>query len=219
MTGDGGGRQSRRPDVLDSVPGARPAIDPAAIEELRSGIADIRRDLAARAEPPTRAVEAVLEDAVRRLVEARPPDAGTGEAAAIASRADGMETAAARMEAATARMEAAAVRMEAAAGRTENGLKADLKGTAELLAGDPSGIRTATSEINSAAARIEEGLEKLKNAALIDIRWLDDKLDAVKEQMGALKFGWRAFLSPWTAIVLALGMLIESQTHLLDRWL
>ena len=107
MTGDESGRRTRRPDVLGSLPGAGRAIDPAVLEEILSGIADSLRKMdadvaalkAGRAEPVTEALGAAVEDAVKKIVAARPADAGTGEAAAIASRADGMETAAARMEA------------------------------------------------------------------------------------------------------------------------
>ena len=221
MTGDESGRRTRRPDVLGSLPGAGPAIDPAVLEEIRSGIADILRKMDAvaaalpdgRAEPVTEALEAAVEDAVKKIVAARPPDAGTGEAAAIASRADGMETAAARME-------AGAARMEAAAERTENRLEADLKGTAELLAGDPWEIGSKTAGIESAAARIEEGLKKWSNDCTgIDIRLLSGKLDDIERRMRALRFGWRAFLSPWMYLVLVLGMLIESRILVFSRWL
>ena len=204
MTGDESGRRTRRPDVLGSLPGAGPAIDPAVIEEIRSGIADIRREMDAvaaalpdgRAEPVTEALEAAVEDAVKKIVAARPPDAGTGEAATIASRADGMETAAARME--------------AAAERTENRLEADLKGTAELLAGDPW-------EIGSKTVGIEERLKKMSNTAEINIGFLNRRLDDIKEDMRALRFGWRAFLSPWVVFVLVLGMAIESQCRRLSK--
>ena len=208
MTGDESGRRTRRPDVLGSLPGAGPAIDPAVIEEIRSGIADIRREMDAEAA----ALKAAVEDAVKKIVAARPPDAGTGEAAAIASRADGMETAAARME-------AGAARMEAAAERTENRLEADLKGTAELLAGDPWEIGSKTAGIESAAARIEEGLGKWSTTTGIDIRSLSGKLDDIERRMRALRFGWRAFLSPWMYLVLVLGMLIESRILVFYRWL
>ena len=213
MTSDESGKRTHRPDVLGSLPGAGPAIDPAVIEEIRSGTADILRKMDAeaaalpdgRAEPVTEALEAAVEDAVKKIVAARPPDAGTGEAAAFASRADGMETAAARME-------AGAARMEAAAERTENRLEADLKGTAELLAGDPW-------EIGSKTVGIEERLKKMSNTAEINIGFLNRRLDDIKEHMRGLRFGWRAFLSLWVVFVLVLGMAIESQTHLFDRWL
>ena len=41
MTGDESGRRTRRPDVLGSRPGAGRASDPAVLEEILSGIADI----------------------------------------------------------------------------------------------------------------------------------------------------------------------------------
>jgi len=213
MTGDESGRRTRPPDVLGPLPGAGPASDPAALDEIRTGIADIRRKMDAlaaadgRARPAAEALEAAVEDAVKRIVEARPPDAGAGEAAAIASRADGMETPAARME-------AGAARMEAAAERTENRLEADLERTAELLGGDPW-------EIGPKTAAIEKRLEMMSNIARGNAVSLSRQLDDVKKHLGALKFGWRAFLLPGGVLLLVLvvGMLIESQTHLFDSWL
>jgi len=118
------------------------------------------------------------------------------------------------MEAAAARTEAGAARMEAAAERTENRLEADLERTAELLGGDPW-------EIGPKTAAIEKRLEMMSNIARGNAVSLSRQLDDVKKHLGALKFGWRAFLLPGGVLLLVLvvGMLIESQTHLFDSWL
>ena len=72
-------------------------------------------------------------------------------------------------------------------------------------------------QIESAVDRIEEGLGKWSTTTAIDIRLLSGKLDAIERRMRALRFGWRAFLSPWMYFVLVLGMLIESRVLLLYR--
>ncbi len=210
MTGDESGRRTRPPDVLGSLPGAGPASDPAVLDEIWTGIADIRRKMDAlaadgRARPAAEALEAAVEDAVRKIVEARPADAGAGEAAAIASRADGMDTPAARME-------AGAARMEAAAERTENRLEADLERTAELLAGDPW-------EIGPKTTAIEERLDNLSETARKEVLWFKQAVASISRDLAGLESQKRDSFWLWTVSVFVLGLLIGEGMRLIYRWL
>ena len=145
---DGKSRRTDQPDLLASLPDERPpasqpapGIDPAAIEELLTGVRDLREQFAGlrqldSADRPApvpaaltpEALEAWGDNLVARVAEA----AGTAEA-------PGDDAAAARLR----RIEEAAARAAAAAERIDGGLD----GTANRV----------TAEVGAAATRIEAG--------------------------------------------------------------
>ena len=65
--------------------------------------------------------------------------------------------------------------------------------------------------------RIEKGLAATSNHASRQTRLVHMTLDDILKQTAGLKFGWKTVLVGATIFVL--GMLLESQAHLLYRWL
>ncbi len=190
---DGKSRRTAQPNLLASLPDERPApgIDPAAFEELRIAVRDIREQLAGlrkaasaeRLAPVTpEALEAWGDKLVTRIVEA----ARTADAPA--------DDAAAAVAVHTGRIEEAAAQAAAAAERIDGGLE-------------------------SAATRIETDLGKMHNNASWEFGRAERKLEDIRARMAGLKFGWRAVLAPWIVVVFILGMAFESRTLLLYRWL
>ena len=201
---DDKGRQTGQPDLLASLPAERPpasqpapGIDPAAIEELLTGMRDLREqfaglkvsDSADRPAPVTlEALQAWGDNLVARVAEAaRTADVSGDDAAAAHLR--GIEEAAAKAAAA-----------------------------AERIAGgqDSTADRVAT-EIEGAVTRIETGLATTRNANRQQSRQADPILEEILTRTAGLRFGWRAVLL--FLIVLVLGMLLESRIHTLYRWL
>ena len=204
---DGKSRRTGQPDLLASLPDERPpasqpapGIDPAAIEELLTGVRDLREQVAGlrEAEPPTglRRVQALTLEALEawgdKLV------ARVAEAARTAD-APGDDAAATRIK----RIEDAAAKAAAAAERIAGGQ-------------DSTADRVAT-EIEGAVTRIETGLATTRNANRQQSRQADPILEEILTRTAGLRFGWRAVLL--FLIVFVLGMLLESRIHILYNWL
>ena len=204
---DGKSRRTGQPDLLASLPDERPpasqpapGIDPAAFEELLTGMRDLRKQVAGlkgaesaeRPAPVTlEALEVWGDNLVARVAEAaRPAEAPADDAAAAV--ADHIR-----------RMEDAAAKAEAAAERIAGGQ-------------DSTADRVAT-EIEGAVTRIETGLATTRNANRQQSRQADPILEEILTRTAGLRFGWRAVLL--FLIVFVLGMLLESRIHTLYRWL
>ena len=220
MTAEGDDKNTRtgQPDLLASLPAEgplatppAPSIDPAAIEELLTGVQDLREQVAGlreavstgRSAPEPEALPEAVPQAltlealkswgdtlVARVAEAaRTGDAPGDDAAAIADH--------------TARIEEAASKAAAAAERIDQGMAT----TADRVA----------AEIKEAVTTIETGLQITRERVRQQFRLVHETLDDILTQTAGLKFGWRAVLL--ILIVFGLGMLIESRMHALYRWL
>ena len=217
MTAEGDGKSGRtsRPDLLASLPAegppaspSAPVIDPAAIEELLTGVRNLREQVAGlkeavsteRSAPEPEAVPAPLtqealesfgDGLVARFAEAAQAEAASGEddAAAVAER--------------TGRIEEAAAKAAAAADRVDRGMET----TADRVA----------AEIGEAAARIEKGLAATRSEVIQQSGPIRGLLYDILMQTAGPKFGLKTVLV-WL-IVLVFGMLIESRIHVLYGWL
>ena len=205
---DGKSRRTGQPDLLASLPDERPpasqpapGIDPASIEELLTGVRDLREQFAGpreaeSAERPAAVPAALTQEALEawgdKLV------ARVAEAARTAD-APGDEAAATRIK----RIEDAAARAAAASERIAGGQ-------------DSTADRVAT-EIEGAVTRIETGLATTRNANRQQSRQADPILEEILTRTAGLRFGWRAVLL--FLIVFVLGMLLESRIHILYNWL
>lgn len=190
----GGGRQ---PDLLASLPAERPGPDPAALEGLRSGLAELREEVAG----------------LRGALEAEGPAPATaGALDAWGERLAGRMDAAARPDGGDA-VEAAADRIEAALARVSERLSAEI-GVLDRRLGDsrPEGG-------GATAGHVDQAVEKMTARTRLDYGSIDTKLGMLRRDVAGLRFRWRAFLAPWVAFVFVLGMLLESRIHLLYRWL
>ena len=205
---DGKSRRTGQPDLLASLPDERPpasqpapGIDPAAIEELVTGVRDLREQVAGpreaeAADRPAPVPAALTPEALEawgdKLV------ARVAEAARTAD-APGDEAAATRIK----RIEDAAARAAAAAERIDGGLE----GTADRV----------VAEIEGAVTTMNEGLAKTRAQVIQQSRQADPILEEILTRTAGLRFGWRAVLL--FLIVFVAGMLLESYMHLFYRWL
>ena len=201
---DGKSRRTGQPDLLASLPDERPpasqpapGIDPAAIEELLTGVRDLREQVAGlreaesaeRPAPVTlEALEAWGDKHVARVAEAERTEAAPKDDAAAAH---------------IGRIEEAAAKAAAAAERIAGGQ-------------DSTADRVAT-EIEGAVTRIETGLATTRNANRQEARRADPTLEVIKTRVAGPRFGLPMVLAG--LIVLVFGMLIESRIHILYRWL
>ena len=201
---DGKSRRTGQPDLLASLPDERPpasqpapGIDPAMIEELLTGVRDLREQVAgltkaAAAERPAPVTLEALEvwgnKLVARVAEAERTEAAPKDDAAAAH---------------IGRIEEAAAKAAAAAERIAGGQ-------------DSTADRVAT-EIEGAVTRIETGLATTRNANRQQSRQADPILEEILTHTAGLRFGWRAVLL--FLIVFVLGMLLESRIHILYNWL
>ena len=205
---DGKSRRTDQPDLLASLPDEHPpasqpapGIDPAMIEELLTGVRDLREQVAGLREAESadrpapvpaaltlEALEAWGDKLVARVAEA-----------ARTADAPGDNAAATRIK----RMEDAAAKAEAAAERIDGGLES----TADRV----------VAEIEGAVTRIETGLATTRNANRQQSRQADPILEEILTRTAGLRFGWRAVLL--FLIVFVLGMLLESRIHILYNWL
>ena len=209
---DGKSRGTGQPDLLASLPAERPpasqpapCIDPASIEELVTGVRDIREQFAglreaAAADRPAPVPAAVPQALTLEALEAW-GDKLVARVAEAARTADtpGDEAAATRIK----RMEDAAAKAAAAAERIDGGLAS----TADRV----------VAEIEGAVTRIEKGLATTRNANRQQSRQADPILEEILTRTAGLRFGWRAVLL--FLIVFVAGMLLESYIHLFYRWL
>ena len=205
---DGKSRRTGQPDLLASLPDERPpasqpapGIDPVSIEELLTGVRDIREQFAGLREAeaadrpapvPAALTPEALEAWGNKLV------ARVAEAARTAD-APGDEAAATRIK----RIEDAAAKAAAAAERIDGGLE----GTADRV----------VAEIEGAVTTMNEGLAKTRAQVIQQSRQADPILEEILTRTAGLRFGWRAVLL--FLIVFVAGMLLESYIHLFYRWL
>ena len=213
MTAESDGKSGRtgQPDLLASLPAEgppasppAPGIDPAAIEELLTGVRELREQIAglreavsterSAPEPAALTLEALEswgDTFVARVAEAaRTGDApGDDTAATVANH--------------TGRIEEAAAKAAAAAERIDGGLA----GTADRVA----------AGIEEAAARMDKGLAMTRNHVTQHSRLVHETLDDIRTQTAGPRFGLKTVLV-WL-IVLVFGMLIESRIHVLYGWL
>ena len=203
---DGKSRRTGQPDLLASLPAERPpasrppsGIDPAAFEELLTGVQDLREQVAGlreavsaeRPAPVTpEALEAWGDNLVTRVAEA---------ARTAAAPAD--EAAAARI----GRIEEAAAKAAAAAERIDGGQES----TADRFA-------AAVEGIENAVARVETGLATMRDTIRRESRRADPTLGGSRTRVAGPRFGWWTVLA--CLIVFVLGMALESYTHILYRW-
>ena len=178
-----------------------PGIDPASIEEVLSGVRDLRGELAGlreaeSAERPAALSEALSLEAleawgdklVARVAEAaRPADAPEDEAAATRIK----------------RMEDAAAKAEAAAERIDGGLAS----TADRVA----------TKIEEAVTRIEKGLATTRAANRTEARQANPTLGGSRTRTAGPRFGrWTGFACLFFFVF---GLLVESRAHLFYLWL
>ena len=212
---DDTGRQSSGPNLLAPLPGdpAAPAADPAALEELRTAVLEMREELAglrkdAQAERPApvtrEELEAWGEDLLKKLGEAVPKETGT-DAAAIAAHAG--------------KMAEAAERIDAGLERTTERFSAEVAGTEKWLAEDRSAIRAVTSGIESATGRIEAGLGEFRKRADSRLNDIASIAFDTRNMVGELKFTWRIFLAPWALGMFVAGMAFATALKLANRLL
>ena len=205
---DGKSRRTDQPDLLASLPDERPpasqpapGIDPASIEELLTGVRDLREQFAGprEAEAADRpapvpaaltpeALEAWGDKLVSRVAEA-----------ARTADAPGDEAAATRIK----RMEDAAAKAAAAAERIDGGLE----GTADRV----------TAEVGAAATRIEAGFRITRDHVDRNSRLVHRAVEELRTRVAGRRFGFGTVLVG--LIVFVLGMLIESRIHILYNWL
>ena len=216
MTAEGDGKSGRsgKPDLLASLPAEGPpasrpdpGIDPAMVEELLTEVRSLREQVAGlkeavsadRPAPETEAVPEVLtqealeswgDKLVARVAEAARTEAAPGDAAAAVAEQTG-------------RIEEAAAKAATAAERIDQGMAT----TADRVA----------TEIGEAVTRIETGLAMTRNHVTQHSRLVHETLDDIRTQTAGPRFGWKAVIVVVTIFVL--GMLLESQIHLLYRWL
>ena len=209
---DGKSRGTGQPDLLASLPDERPpasqpppGFDPASIEELLTGVRNLREQFAGlkgaeAADRPAPVPAAVPQALTLEALEAW-GDKLVARVAEAARTADtpGDEAAATRIK----RMEDAAAKAAAAAERIDGGLES----TADRV----------VAEIEGAVTRIEKGLATTRNANRQQSRQADPILEEILTRTAGLRFGWRAVLL--FLIVFVAGMLLESYIHLFYRWL
>lgn len=205
---DGKSRRTGQPDLLASLPDERPpasqpapGIDPASIEELLTGVRDLREQFAGpreaeAADRPAPVPAALTPEALEawgdKLV------ARVAEAARTAD-APGDEAAATRIK----RIEDAAARAAAAAERIDGGLE----GTADRV----------TAEVGAAATRIEAGFRITRDHVDRNSRLVHRAVEELRTRVAGRRFGFGTVLVG--LIVFVLGMLLESRIHILYNWL
>ena len=140
----------------------------------------------------------MTEEAARPLRRQRSLHCKPAEQAMIRERA-----VAATVVEHTARVEEAAARAAAAAERMDQCMAT----TADRV----------TAEIGEAAARIEKGLAAMRSEVIQQSGPIRGLLYDILAQTAGPKFGLKTVLVG--LIVFVLGMLLESQVHLLYRWL
>jgi len=223
VTAEGDDKSTRtgQPDLLASLPAEgppasppAPGIDPAAIEELLTGVRELREQIAGLREAVSTERSAPEPEALPEAVPQAVPEVLTLEAleswgdtlvarvAEAARSGDAPGDDAAAVEDQTGRIEEAATKAAAAAERIDRGMAT----TADRLA----------AGIEEAAARIDTGFAATRNQVTQHSRLVHETLDDIRTQTAGPRFGWRAILL--ILIVFVLGMLLESHIHLLYRW-
>ena len=178
------GRRPGKPDLLASLPGAA-GIDPAAFEELRAAVLDIRERVAglragAQAEPLT-------------------PEGLVAWEEGFLERLGGMLS---------GRMEAAAERI-AGAGET---LIAEVGEMEERRAGERTELREAVSGVEETLGRFDASFGGSQQRALGYLDGVRSRLGNVEEALGRLRIGWWVVLA---LCVFLTGMVVESRVQVL----
>ena len=212
------GRRAGEPNLLASLPGDRAAagIGPAAFEELRAAVLEMREELAGlrkdaqaeRPEPVTRdALDAWGEDLLKRFCESIPKGAGADEsAAAIADHAG--------------RVAEAAGGIERGLERTADRFSAEIKGDGGMACRGPfdhprghERDRERHGAHRGRARRVPQtGRQPFRNdiaSVVFDTR------DRVRK----LNFEWRIFLAPWAVGMFVAGMVFATAMKLANRLL
>ena len=225
MTAERDGKSTRtgQPDLLASLPAERPSesqpapgIDPAAIEELLTGIRDLREQIAGLRQAVSTERSAPEPEALPEAVPQAVPQALTLEAleawgdtlvarVAEAARTEDApgEDAAATVADHAGRIEEAAAKATAAAERIDQGMET----TADRVA----------AEIEGAVTRMDKGVAATHAHVTQHSRLVHETLDDIRTQTAGPRFGLKTILV-WL-IVFVLGMLLESRIHTLYRWL
>ena len=209
---DGKSRRTGQPDLLASLPDERPpasqpapGIDPAAIEELLTGVRDLREQFAGPREAEAADWPAPVPAAVPQALTLEALEAWGNKlvtrVAEAARTADtpGDNAAATRIK----RIEDAAAKAEAAAERIDGGLE----GTADRV----------TAEVGAAATRIEAGFRITRDHVDRNSRLVHRAVEELRTRVAGRRFGFGTVLVG--LIVLVFGMLVESRAHLLQLWL
>ncbi len=220
MTAEGDDKNTRtgQPDLLASLPAEgppakppAPGIDPAAIEELLTGVRDLREQVAGLKEAVSTERSAPEPEAVPQAVpEVLTPEALESWGDTLVSRvaetarsgdAPGDDAAAAITDH-TGRIGEAAAKAAAAAERIDRGMET----TADRVA----------AGIEEAVTRIETGLAATRAEVIQQSGPIRGHLYDILTQTAGPRFGWRAILVG--VAIFVLGMLLESHIHLLYRW-
>ena len=205
---DGKSRRTGQPDLLASLPDERPpasqpapGIDPASIEELLTGVRDLREQFAGPREAEAADRPAPVPAALTPEALEAWGDKLVARVAEAARTADtpGDNAAATRIK----RIEDAAARAAAAAERIDGGLES----TADRV----------VAEIEGAVTTMNESLAKTRAQVIQQSRRADPILEAIKTRVAGPRYGWRTVFV--CLIVFVAGMLLESRIHILYNWL
>ena len=184
---DENGRRGRGADLLASLPGGRPGpgIDPAAFEELRTAVLEIREQVAG-----------LRTGAQAELLT---PDGLAAWEEGFLERLGGMLS---------GRMEAAAERI----GKAGEGLIAEVGEMEERRAGERTELREAVSGVEKTLSRIDANFNASQQRALRYLDGIRSGLGNVEKALGRLQLGWWIVLA---LCVFLTGMVVESRVHLL----
>lgn len=203
MSEERGGGQ---PDLLSSLPGDPPGPDAAVLEGLKSGLAKLLDEMAG----------------LRRALEAERPAPATREdldalGARLADRVDAAARSdepspAGAAEDAAGRAADAAERIEAGLVRIGERITVEIGGLERRLAAErPEG--------GAVPKEIETALKNMSTSTNFEYETISSSLRMLRRDVGALRFRWRAFLTPWVIFVFVLGMAVESRILVLYRLL
>ena len=212
------GRTDGGPNLLAPLPGDRtaPGIDPAAFEELRTAVLEMREELAGlrkeaqaeRPEPVTREeLDAWGERLLKRFDDADVPERAVAD--------DGVLIVAE----CAARMTDAARKIEEGAGGAEKRLTARI-GAAEEALGDKLSAVDATKavgHVRNAAGRIEAELAGFRQRVDDRFNHVAPMVTYIRDTVRELKFTWRIFIAPWALGMFAAGFVFAIVTRLVDR--
>ena len=208
---DGKSRRTGQPDLLASLPDERPpasqpgpGIDPASIEELLTGVRDLREQVAGLREAESADRPAPVPAALTPEALEAWGDKLVARVAEAARTADtpGEDEVAARIE----RIEETAAKAEAAADRIDGGLES----TADRVAAKIKGMKNTDT-------RMDTGLATTRAHVTRETRRANPTLGGSRTHTAGPRFGWWTMLAG--LIVFVLGMLLESRIHILYQWL
>ena len=255
MTAERDGKSRRgQPDLLATLPAERPpasqpapGIDPAQLEELLTGVRDLREEVAglrkaAAADRPAALTSEALEvwgdKFVTRVAEAARTEDAPAEDEAVARLGRIMETLA-ELTAETRRQNAelSSIGNEPKAARTDD-TSGDAAAAARVKRIEDAAAKAATAaermdgmldstadrvaaevaaEFGGAATRIERGLQITRDHVDRKSRLVHEAVEEIRTQTAGPRFGLRTVFV-WL-VVLVFGMLIESRIHILYGWL